>query len=444
MMRAAGVLVAALLSAWSAASAQAPPPGEPAQAQGQGVAVPERLAEVRVHGNHTTPDVDVLRIAGLTVGQPVDAAAIEAAREQLSRSGRFEDAEIRQRYRSLEPGGDVVLVIVVREHPVAEEVPGSAAARPFKRLFASGMFLPILNYTDGYGFTYGARFSFVDLLGRNSRISIPLTWGGTRRAAMEVERTFQRGPFDRIFGGAAIWQRTNPFYEQDETRREAWVEGSRRIAGPLRASGHLSYADIAFGSTDDDALTYGASVSVDTRIDPVFPRNAVFASAGWERLDPTGTSPVNRFEIDARAFRGLIGQAVLSFRVQYAGADGPQPEYARYLLGGAGGGRQLGGVVNGTLRGYRAGSFSGDNLLGASAELRVPLSSPMNFAKAGITLFADAGKTWDYGQPFDEAEFKAGGGAGFFLLASIFQLNLDMGFREGWGTRVHFTTGLQF
>ena len=32
-----------------------------------------------------------------------------------------------------------------------------------------GMFLPILHYVDGYGFTYGARISFVDRLGPRSR-----------------------------------------------------------------------------------------------------------------------------------------------------------------------------------------------------------------------------------------------------------------------------------
>ncbi len=426
MTRAAAIVLMALVTAATIAAAQAP-------SSSQTPAEPERLAEVRVHGNHTTPDAEVLRLAGLTIGQPVDAPAIEAARERLSKSGRFEDVEIRKRYRSLEPGGDVVLVIVVREHPVPEEVPGPAVARPFKRLFASGMFLPILNYADGYGFTYGARFGFVDLLGRDSRLSIPLTWGGTKRAAVELERTFARGPLDRIFGGAAIWRRTNPFYETDETRRELWVEGSRRLAGPLRASGHANYADVEFGALREDALAYGADVVVDTRIDPVFPRNAVFASAGWERLEPSQSASVNRFRAEARGYRGLLGQTVLSLRVQYAGADGPQPEYARYLLGGAG-----------TLRGYRAGSFSGDNLLGASVELRVPLSSPMKIAKVGITLFTDVGTTWDHGQRLADAPVKAGAGAGFFALASLFQLNLDVGFREGWGTRVHFTTGLQF
>ena len=47
-------------AATTAGQASAPAPAE------------ERLAEVRVHGNHTTPDDDVLRIAGLTVGQPID------------------------------------------------------------------------------------------------------------------------------------------------------------------------------------------------------------------------------------------------------------------------------------------------------------------------------------------------------------------------------------
>jgi outer membrane protein assembly factor BamA len=437
MTGAAILVLAALLGAPGASGLHAQPAvqsPQPAAAVAPADAV-ERLADVRVHGNHTTPDEEVLTLAGLAIGAPVDEAMIEAARKRLSSSGRFEDVEIRKRYRSLEPGGDVVLIIVVREHPIPDETlaAGPAVTRPFRRLFASGMFLPILNYNDGYGFTYGARFSFVDLLGRGSRVSVPLSWGGTKRAAIEVERTFRTGPFDRILGGAAVWERTNPFYEIDENREEAWVEASRQLVKGLRASGHAAYGEVSFGAIEENTFTYGADLTFDTRLDPVFPRNAVFASAGWERLDPSQSAPVNRFKADARAYRGLVGQSVLSLRVQYAGADGRQPDYARDLLGGAS-----------TLRGYRAGSFSGDNLLGGSAELRIPFSSVMTFAKVGMTLFTDAGTTWDHGTRVADARFKAGGGAGFFLLASLFQLNLDFGFREGGGTRIHFTTGLQF
>jgi outer membrane protein assembly factor BamA len=295
------------------------------------------------------------------------------------------------------------------------------------------MFMPIVGYHDGYGFTYGARVSFLDRLGRGSRVSLPLTWGGTRRAAVEIERTLSKGPFDRIFGGVAVWERTNPFYETDEDRKEAWVEVSGKVAGPLRAAGHAGYGTVRFGTIDEHAVTYGADLSIDTRMDPVFPRNAVFASVGWERLDPTRSAAVNRFRAEARGYRGLIGQSVLSVRVQYAGADGAQPLYARNLLGGAG-----------TLRGYRPGSFTGDNLLGASAEIRIPLTSPMGISRAGVSIFADAGTVWNHGEKLSDSRFRAGGGAGVFVLASLFQMSLDVGFREGGGTRVHFTTGLQF
>ena len=53
---------------------------------------------------------------------------------------------------------------------------------PLKRFRSAGMWLPVLDYADGYGFTYGARVSFVDVLGPRSRISVPLTWGGERKA----------------------------------------------------------------------------------------------------------------------------------------------------------------------------------------------------------------------------------------------------------------------
>lgn len=397
-------------------------------------AAPETLTEVRVHGNYATPDAEVLRLAGLTIGQPIDAETIEAAARRLRDSGRFEDVEIRKRYRSLEPGGEVALVIVVREHPAAEKaMEGPAIARPFRRLWASQMVLPILSYTDGYGFTYGARLSFVDLVGRASRISVPLTWGGTRRAAVEITRPLLKGPFDQLVGGVSVSGRTNPFYDLDENREDAWIGASRRLTDRLRAGGRFGFGHVRFGAIDERVVSYGADVTFDTRRDPVFPRNAVFASAGWERLQPTESASVNRFTADVRGYRGLVGQSVLSLRVQYEGADGPQPLYARYLLGGAS-----------SLRGYRTGSFSGDNLLGATAELRIPLNSPMSFARTGVSLFVDTGTVWDSGTRLSDARFKTGGGAGVFLLASLFQLNLDVGFREGGGARVHFTTGLQF
>jgi outer membrane protein assembly factor BamA len=420
--RAAAALAIALLVPGRAATAQvATPPAEV-------------LVEIRIHGNHTTPDEEVLRAMALEIGQPIDDAAIEAAAARLRKSGRFAQVEIRKRYRSLEPGGDVSLVVVVQEYPMPSgTIPGPAILRPIQHLLNSGMFMPILRYDDGYGFTYGARISAVDWPRRGSRLSAPLSWGGTKRAALEYDRALPKGPFDRVLVAGSISERTNPFYELDEDRQEVTVEASKQLPRHLRAAGHAVYADVEFGTLQDWAVTYGADLSFDTRMDPIFPRNAVFASAGWERLDPTVSEPVNRFNAEVRAYVGLVGQSVLSMRVNYAGADGAQPDYARNLLGGAA-----------NLRGYEAGSFSGDNLLAGTVELRIPVTSVMGFVRAGVTVFADTGTVWDDGQKPSGSAFRSGVGAGGFFVASLFQMTFDVGFREGGDVRVHFAAGVSF
>jgi outer membrane protein assembly factor BamA len=404
----------------------------PAWSQSQQV---ETLAEVRVHGNYSTPDAEVLRIAGLTIGQPLTTADIEAARKRLEASGRFEEIEIRKRSRSLEDSSDLALIVIVREHPVPDAVMQETPAplRPFRRLWASGLFLPVLNYTDGYGFTYGARFTFVDVLGRGSRLSTPLTWGGTRRAAAETEWAISRGPIDRLAASASIWQRTNPFYERDEDRRELTLGMSRAIARALRVGVHGAYGNVAFADLDERLGSYGASITLDTRQDPVFPRNAVFADVRWTALDPSISRHANTYLFDARGYRAFLGQSVVSVRGQYGAADAPLPPYARWLLGGAS-----------TVRGYRAGTDSGDSFAALSVELRVPLTSPLGISHAGYSVFADFGRAWDYGARFSGARWRRGVGGGLFFLASVFQLNLDVAVREGGGVRAHFGTGLQF
>jgi outer membrane protein assembly factor BamA len=405
-------------------------PADAAASQAQSGA--EVVVEVRVHGNYATPDADVLNIAGLTMGQPIDAGTIREVETRLRRSGRFEDVEIRKRFKSMESTADVVLVIIVQEYPTADEgVP--SAPNPFKRMMGSMQVLPMLSYVDGYGFTYGGRFSFAGALGRDSRISVPLTWGGTKQAAVELDKGFSSGPIDRVEGGASISSQDNPYYDLADERQQAWIGARRHLAKTVSAGGRASYADVTFGDLDDRLATYGADLTLDTRTDPVFPRNAVFASAAWDGLDPREFRYVNRYRFDARGYLGLLGQSVLSLRWQYGVSDRALPAYEKYLLGGAS-----------TLRGYRAGSFVGDNLMAATAEVRVPLTSPLGVSRIGISLFGDVGTAYDHGTRLADTRFRVGGGAGFFILASVFKLNFDVGFREGGHARLHFSTGLQF
>ncbi len=108
---------------------------------------------------------------------------------------------------------------------VVDEVPGidtlDLTPGPMKKFWSSGMFLPILHSEDGYGFTYGARISFVDRLGPRSRITVPLTWGGERQARVQLERAFKSGPIERDRRRvSASGRRENPHYEiGDRARR---------------------------------------------------------------------------------------------------------------------------------------------------------------------------------------------------------------------------------
>jgi outer membrane protein insertion porin family len=109
------------------------------------------------------------------------------------------------------------------------------------------------------------------------------------------------------------------------------------------------------------------------------------------------------------------------------------PPYERFLLGGAD-----------SLRGYRAGTFAGDALGAASAELRVPVNSPLSFARMGLDAFVDVGGAFDHDTRVRDASFHPGYGGGAFMFASVFQINADVAVRRGGGVRVHIMSGFRF
>ncbi len=96
------------------------------------------VGEVRVHGNHTTPDADILAIVGDVVGQPASDALVAEVTARLERSGRFEGVEVRRRFRSIENPDDILLMIVVDEVPGIDEL--DLTPGPMKKFWSSGMF----------------------------------------------------------------------------------------------------------------------------------------------------------------------------------------------------------------------------------------------------------------------------------------------------------------
>lgn len=392
----------------------------------------ETLGEVRVHGNHTTPDDDVLALAGLTVGTVVTEESLRQAADKLRSSGRFANVELRKRYRSIENPSDILVILLVDEHAAVSrtDTPG-----PLKRIGSFGMWLPIIDYADGYGFTYGARVSFVDTLGPRSRISVPLTWGGERKVAVEGDRAFERGPFSRIEGSVSVTRRENPHFNLADTRQQARIRAERSLTPWLRVGGGARLTNVRFGAADQRYFTPMVDLLVDTRTDPAFPRNAIHLVAGAERLRFQEGGHVARWSGDVRGYVGLIGSSVLALRAASVRASDPLPAYEQALLGGAS-----------MLRGYAFGYRAGDNLAVMSAEVRVPVTSPLNMARFGVKAFIDAGTVYSAQAKLGDQRFDRGVGAGVFLTATILRAGLDVAWPQTGNKkpRVHFGLGVTF
>jgi outer membrane protein assembly factor BamA len=399
---------------------------------------PERIAEIRIHGNHTTPDADVLALSGLHVGDPATDDRLNDAAAKLRASDRFDGVDVRRRYLSIADLSQILIVIVVDEKPgvsADDLTPGIG-----RRVRASGMWLPILNYTDGYGLTYGVRTTFQEPLGPGTRVSMPLSWGGERRAGVELEKRFGAdaagADVARTFtvrGGLAEYRRINPYADASDRRLEARVRAERPIASWLRAGGETRVAQVTFGGLDEGRHdAEGADVTIDTRVDPVFPRNAVDATAGIERLGVGGGSAA-RVHADLRGYVGVVGTTVVALRGQFIGANAALPVSEQSLLGGTD-----------SLRGYAAGHRSGDNLIALSLEVRQPLTSPLSTGLFGVRAFVDEGTTWNHGERRTDHPFERGTGGGVYLGAGPIVATVDLAWPEHGKARGHVGLGVTF
>ena len=421
----------------------------------------EHIAEIRVHGNHTTPDEIIRDLSGLNVGDPVTDKSIREAEKAIRRSHRFSDVEVRKRYLSISDPSQVLAMIVVNEK--AGITDANLTPSVGKRLKSSAMFLPIFNYEDGYGLTYGVRTTFPHTLDDQTRVSVPLSWGGERRAGVEVDHWFggsrgffglgKREPMVRLIGGFSLYRRENPHYEVSDIRLEGRVRAEHPINSWLRVGATAKTAQVTFGNNGEDLLdaiedtsarllpprtedrhtAYSADVVVDTRLDPTFPRNAVYASFGPELLRWENDGSAVRWDGDARGYLGLPRGMVLALRTQFLTSDEPLPASEQYLLGGTD-----------TLRGYDAGAYAGDNLGTVSTEIRIPLTTPLSFGRFGVKGFVDWGTTWAHGERFADADWHRGIGGGVFFGAGPLLMDLAAAWAEDGSARVNFGLGVSF
>ena len=159
----------------------------------------EVITELRIHGNYSVPDADVIQMVGIAPGDRIGPDTLDTIVARLRASGRFDDVEVRKRYTSLTRSDEVALIVVVHERPAS--VKRNRVVRALYAASRQALVMPILDYAEGHGFTYGARVSLVDVLGERGRLTVPLTLGGTRQVALELEKRFDVGVVHAIRGG---------------------------------------------------------------------------------------------------------------------------------------------------------------------------------------------------------------------------------------------------
>jgi len=382
------------------------------------VCLAEIVDSVRLQGNFKTPDAEVLRLAGISVGSDLGNVSLSEVEKRLLANGHFESVHVAKRYPSLVDTERVVLLIEVREKQTVK---------------SRFMVMPILSGSDEYGLTYGARFSAIDLLGSKERISFPLSWGGVREAAAEIEFPTRIPEVGSLFAEGGVNWKENPHFELGDLRKE-FLGGLRNRFGPIVYEASAGWTDVDFGDLDDRFLTYGAQIAVDTRQNSNLPRDAVYLGFGWRRMALADMGPdFNLYRTDLRGYKGLWGQAILAAQVLYDKADGHLPDYQRPFLGGAS-----------TLRGHEPGELVGDNRVVSSVELRLPVTSPLAIYHAGFDAFWDSGTVFDDGQSLRDSKFEHGVGVGAFILIAGFGFKVDLAHDLGGSFRLHFSTGFRF
>jgi outer membrane protein assembly factor BamA len=405
----------------------------------------ETVAAIQIQGNTATPDEEVRRMADVRIGMPFAETTAEAVAGRLRAARRFDRVEVRKRFASIDDPSQITLVIIVDEGPVKIVMTGDPdhPTRVVRKRMPNILFLPILGREDGYGLTYGARLTLPDpnWMGKRSRVMLPLTWGATKQAGVDLEKRMEGGAIDRVTAGASVSRRTNPAFDKDDDRARLFVRAEREFTRVLRLGATTGWQRASFEGIADQFAQVGGDVVVDTRTDPILARNAVYGRASWEHL-AFGDGPaeaghyrggVNRTVLDGRGYLGLVGQAVLAGRVLREDSDRPLPAYLQPQLGGLS-----------TLRGFRAGSFVGDTLVATSAEVVLPLTSPIKLGKFGVTAFVDRGVVYNKGERLSDQTLQTGYGGGIWFAAAFLRLNIAVGHGRGATTRVHVGGNVTF
>lgn len=391
----------------------------PASSRGQADALPSSpvVSSIVVFGNKTTHPEIILREMTIRVGDTLEPSELEYCQARIYSLGLFNRVEIHHI-----PMDSTVLLVEVDERWYFYPLPMvgivdhdwqkwyyglGVVHQNFRgwneRLFAGF----VLGYNPWVSLNYGNPWIF----GRSHMFAET----GFRYQRIENKSLLSRGTGPNFTEthysiSQSIGKRYGPFLSTSVTAGFSYVEVSDKLSGRTASPDGI-----------DRFVSIGLGGRYDTRNLAEYPTRGVFASAAVSKRG-IGLGEVDfvSYGIDLRSYSVIASYPVLATRVFSRWTSGPSiPNYEHQFFG-----------FGDRLRGHFSTEMEGENIAGASVEIRLPIIKSLYITMPDIPVpefatwrfglytaaFMDAGTVWDNGDRFDWHHIPRGYGVGLHVL----------------------------
>ncbi len=373
------------------------------------------VRRIEVYGNETTKEFIILREMSLKVGDKLTAEALQQDQKRIYNLQLFNKVDVNY---SVEEDGATIFVMV------------------YERWYFFPFPVLGFKYRDTDKFFYGAGVVHQNFRGRNEKLFASFAFGFDRWVQLMYQNPKLTDNDDIFFGGSIGLHDVHNLNTEDglynQTRFAANTTLGKRFGLYQTVLGSVGFEqwDIddplqnrTVSSTGkDEFISFGFSYTYDSRDIREYSGSGYSIAVSANKLG-IGNSELNifRYGYDLRGFMPAADGWVFGGRTfgKFAGG-GAIPPYLHNYFG-----------YDERIRGYFSTVLEGENSMGGSLELRIPILTPRYFTVATflppefsvwryglyIGIFADAGKTWYRYQPFSDVKWYAGYGIGLqFLL----------------------------
>ncbi len=403
------------------------------------------IRSISIEGNNVTQPYVILREMSLHAGDTLSQASLARDRDRIYNLRLFNKVTIT--HRDSAAVSDLVVTVVERWY-----------------IFP----VPILDLRTRAvnTMTYGFEVMHENFLGRDEKVSASFSTGYDQSASFAYQNP-RLTDDDDIFLSTIFRYRDSHSLDNnsdivfEQINRLASISVGKRYGYSQTLIGTAGYQtwqlpDTSLGRTvspdgTDRFIELGLHYTFDARNVREYPTDGWYLDVATTNDGIGRESTVNtlRFASDFRRY-SLIGDKVtLAFRsFGSLVTGGPVPMYQRLFLSS-----RLG------VRGYNQRDYTGEDVVGASAEVRLPIIAPrfvtfnflniyqFNTARFGIyaAFFADAGKIWFRSDEFEEVPWLASAGAGLhFLLPYSLILRTEISINAIGQVRVSANGGVPF